>query len=64
MIQLLANTPPLVVYFLDNRYQADLGDTNINIVNLTAHLFKHMWYGKNASISPQAFKQELGRVYP
>lgn len=66
-IQCLSHTVPITNYFLSDRYQVDINNTNKirskgDLSNEYAALLKGLWFDKIPSFSPLSFKRSLGRL--
>uniref|UniRef100_A0A1E1XHB2 ubiquitinyl hydrolase 1 n=1 Tax=Amblyomma aureolatum TaxID=187763 RepID=A0A1E1XHB2_9ACAR len=66
-LQCLANTIPLALHFLSDRYKADINrDTHRGAGGETAHEFKNLlaqMYYNDKSVSPKGFKCLMGRLF-
>lgn len=66
-LQCLANTIPLALHFLSDRYKADINrDAHRGSGGETAHEFKSLlaqMYYNDKSVSPKGFKSLMGRLF-
>ncbi|XP_064488064.1 ubiquitin carboxyl-terminal hydrolase 15-like isoform X2 [Ornithodoros turicata] len=68
-LQCMSNTPLLTDYFIDDRYLAELNNSNPlgmkgEIAKSYAELIKVMWSGNYTSTAPRSFKMAVGRFAP
>ncbi|XP_035750711.1 ubiquitin carboxyl-terminal hydrolase 4 [Egretta garzetta] len=68
-LQCLSNTPPLTDYFLEDKYEAEINQSNPlgmrgEIAEAYAELIKQMWSGRQSHVAPRMFKTQVGRFAP
>ncbi|XP_043245405.1 ubiquitin carboxyl-terminal hydrolase 15-like [Amphibalanus amphitrite] len=69
VLQCLSNTPPLALYFLENRHLAELNTENPlgmrgEIARAFGSLVQEMWSGRHQSTVPRTFKHQVSRFAP
>ncbi|XP_074952299.1 ubiquitin carboxyl-terminal hydrolase 4 isoform X2 [Phalacrocorax aristotelis] len=68
-LQCLSNTPPLTDYFLEDKYEAEINQSNPlgmrgEIAEAYADLIKQIWSGRQSHVAPRMFKTQVGRFAP
>ncbi|NXX77179.1 UBP4 hydrolase, partial [Urocolius indicus] len=68
-LQCLSNTPPLTEYFLEDKYEAEINQSNPlgmrgEIAEAYAELIKQIWSGRQSHVAPRMFKTQVGRFAP
>nr|XP_009503602.1 PREDICTED: inactive ubiquitin carboxyl-terminal hydrolase 50 [Phalacrocorax carbo] len=64
ILQCLCSVPPLVEYFLSEKYKAALHRENGESATAFGCLMSDMWLGEVDCVSPEVFHSVLGKKYP
>ncbi|XP_064311886.1 inactive ubiquitin carboxyl-terminal hydrolase 50 [Phalacrocorax carbo] len=64
ILQCLCSVPPLVEYFLSEKYKAALHMENGESATAFGCLMSDMWLGEVDCVSPEVFHSVLGKKYP
>ncbi|XP_069722823.1 ubiquitin carboxyl-terminal hydrolase 50 [Phaenicophaeus curvirostris] len=64
ILQCLCSVPPLLEYFLSDKYKADIQQDNDESLTAFGSLMCSLWCGESDCVSPAGFHSALARRYP